>query len=191
MEAHESFEHVEKAHAATEAHHRLARHAAAIVAALAALLAVASLAAGNASSATLLDQQKASDTYNELEANSLKRHIDENTSSLLRALPAPGQQSGIALSAARRLDSAATGKYQAAETRLLPVAQQYEHARDTSEAKDHDLHLAEVSLQIAIVLTSVAILASRPAMVWLGSALGTVGALLLANGLWSVVTLPT
>ncbi len=190
MEAHESFEHVEKAHAATQAHHGLARVAAVVVAVLAVLLAVASVAATNASSATLLDQQRASDAYNEMEANSLKRHMNENTSSLLRALPVQGEQATAALSTATSLDKAATGKYAAAEDRLLPMAREFEHERDISEVKDHNLHIAEVALQIAIVMTSVAILASRVVLVWLGGALGVVGALLLANGLWMVVTLP-
>lgn len=190
MEAHEAVEGVEKTHAAVESHHRLARLAAAVVAVLAVLLAVANLAANSAAGTTLLDQQRASDSYNELQANSLKRHINENTALLLRALPVGGAQATSALADASGLDKAVKQKYQPNEARLLPVARQLESDRDTAEAQDHNLHLAEVALQIAIVLTSVAILIGRTALMWLGGTVGAIGAVLLANGLWMVVRVP-
>ncbi len=190
MEAHEALEGVEKTHHATQSHHGLARLAAIVVAVLAALLAVASLMASNTTSRILLDQQRASDTYNEMEANSLKRHMNENTSSLLRAIPAQGTSATAALTTATRLDTLAAGKYAAAEDRLLPRARDLEHQRDLAEVSDHSYHLSEVTLQIAIVLVSVAILAARSLLVLAGGALGILGAALLANGYWSFVHLP-
>lgn len=190
VEAHEAVEGVERSHHATQSHHALARPAAVVVAVLAALLAVASLLASGAASAVLLDQQRASDTYNEMEANSLKRHMNENTSSLLRAIPAPGGTATAALTAATRLDMAASAKYAAAEDRLLPVARDLEHRRDAAEVQDHDYHLSEVTLQIAIVLVSVAILAGSAPLVFAGGGLGLLGTALLADGYWSFVHLP-
>jgi Domain of unknown function (DUF4337) len=190
VEAHEAVEHVEKSHEAAASHHHFARTAAIVVAVLAMLLAVASLAGNRASGNVLLDQQKASDTYNEAQANSLKRHVSENTSLLLRSLPLAGSKATAAATDAATIDRTVDQKYRPSEDRLIPMARQFEHDRDAAETQDNNLHLSEVTLQIAIVLTSVAILLGRMALVWGGSAVGVLGAALLANGLWSVVHLP-
>jgi len=190
MDPNEALEPLEKSHEAAEARERFTRLAAAIVAVLAALLAVATLAANQAAETTILDQQRASDAYNEAQANSLKRHVDEDAAAQLRALGAGTPQQAAAEQRARSLEEAISSKYRPAEDRLLPTAAGFERQRDRAEAQHGDLQLAEVGFQVAIVLCSLAILVRRPAPMWLGVVLGGLGILLLLNGVLQVVTLP-
>jgi hypothetical protein len=190
MEANEALEQLEKTHEAAQARERFTRFAAVLIAVLAALLAVATLAANQAEETIILDQQQASDAYNELQANSLKRHGNENTAAELRALAAGTPQQPAAEQEAQRLDEAVRNKYRPNEDRLLPVARGLERERDRAEARHRDLQLSEAGFQIAIVLCSVAILARRSPLVWLGVLLGVAGLLLLLNSWPLLVTVP-
>jgi hypothetical protein len=65
---------------------------------------------------------------------------------------------------------------------LLARAKEHEALRDLAMRKDPWFDYAEGALQIAIVLLSVSILASLPALHVAGSVLGLLGALCSANG---------
>jgi len=65
---------------------------------------------------------------------------------------------------------------------LLARAKEHEELRDLAMRKDPWFDYAEGGLQIAIVLLSVSILASLPALYFTGLALGLLGALCSANG---------
>jgi len=190
MEPNEALEELEKTHEAAQARERFTRMAAATIAVLAALLAVATLAANQAEETTILGQQQAADTYNELQANSLKRHQDEIAAAQLRVLAAGTSQQQAAEREAASLDAAVRDKYRPAENRLLPLARSLEHDRDRAEARHRDLQLSEAGFQVAIVLCSVAILARRSPLVWFGVTLGVLGLLLLINSWPLLVTVP-
>jgi hypothetical protein len=190
MEPNEAAEQLEKAHQAAEAREGFTRVAAVVVAVLAALLAVATLAANQAEETTILDQQKASDAFNELQANSLKRHLDESSAAVLRAVTAGTPQQAAAQQQAQRLDKEVRDKYRPNEDRLLPVARDFERRRDRAEAQHRDLQFSEVGFQVGIVMSSVAILVRRSLPMWLGVALGIGGLLLLLNGGLMLVALP-
>lgn len=86
METREVLEHVEQAEEAAEKREDFGRTAAVVVSIMAALLAIASLAGSRASTEAILAQAKASDTYNEYQANSLKRHVNLDDAAQLRII---------------------------------------------------------------------------------------------------------
>ena len=73
---------------------------------------------------------------------------------------------------------------------LLERAKVHEKARDTALKQDPYFDYAEALLQIAIVLISVAIIASLSWLAFLGGAVGIVGVLLTINGFLLLVEIP-
>jgi hypothetical protein len=69
-------------------------------------------------------------------------------------------------------------------------ARKFEASRDLSKDRDTYFDFAEVFLQIAIVTSSVSILAASRPMFWFSLALAIVGALATANGFLLLVRLP-
>src|SRR5690348_7928863 len=135
MEAREALERAERAEEAAQAREDYGRHAAVLVSVLAALLAITSLAGNRAATEAILSQQKASDAYNEYQANSLKRHINLDDAANLRLLAAGGPREQEALRQADSLESDVATKYQPAQDTLLPKAQHLEDERDMAEAR--------------------------------------------------------
>jgi len=174
-------ERFERSEELSEARERFGRHAAILVAFLAALLAVSSLSANNAVKDTILQQARATDAFNELEANSLKKHINTNDAANLRIL-ATGSSAAAARSQAKKLDAKVASKYGPNEARLLPEAQRFQRLSDEAERHHHGFEYAEAAFQIAIVLTSVSIVARARPLLIASSALGILGVLLLIDG---------
>src|SRR5437868_10809130 len=110
---------------------------------MAALLAIASLAGSRASTEAILAQARASDTYNEYQANSLKRHINLDDATQLRIIAGGGPTQAAAEQQAASLEQAVADKYQPAQDQLLPVAQDLEHERDLAEARHRGFQSAE------------------------------------------------
>ena len=183
METRELLEHVEEAEEATSRREEFGRRAAILVSVLAALLAIASLAGTRASTEAILAQQKASDTYNEYQANSLKRHINLDDASTLRLLTAGGPNADQADTQAAALEDAVNTKYQPAQDALLPRAQELEHERDIAEARHRGFQSAEAAFQLAIVLASISIVARSRPLLGAGAVLGVLGLLLSLNSL--------
>jgi hypothetical protein len=73
---------------------------------------------------------------------------------------------------------------------IEPKAKAAEAERDVNQARDPYFDYAEVLLQIAIVCSSVSILAAARPMFWFSSALAVLGALTTLNGFLLVVRLP-
>lgn len=193
MEPNEALEHHEKteeaAHAAAEGH-AFARSAAVLIAILAALLAIATGVGNNATTDTVLKQAQAADTYNELQANSFKKHINNNDAVILRALAVGNPQKAKLLRTASSLERTATAKYARNEALLLPKAQELERERDKGETRHHTMQYAEGALQLAIVLSSVSIVVGVAALLWTGGVLGLVGLVLTIDGIFSIAKLP-
>jgi Domain of unknown function (DUF4337) len=179
VEGNEAFEHME--HMAHAKHGgTLAQRAALLVALLAAFLAISTLLANRAAETAILSQAQASDAYNEYQANSLKVHVNAEAAAMLRLL-APGASGAAAASKmAATLDKAAQDKYGPNKVVLLAKAQSLEAERDEAERRHKVLQLAEGAFQLAIVLTSAALLTKARALVAAGAALGVVGVVLLA-----------
>src|SRR5439155_7733928 len=181
VETREVLEHVDQAEEAAERRENFGRRAAVIISIMAALLAVCSLAGSRASTEAILAQARASDTYNEYQANSLKRHINLDDAAQLRILAANTPAAAEANKQADSLEQAVKDKYQPSQDELLPKAQELEHERDLAEARHRGFQTAEAAFQLGIVLSSISIVARTRWLLYLGGALGLLGVLLGAN----------
>ena len=173
-------EHRERMEAAGESGQSFARKTAVLVGTLAALLSIATLFANAAGEEIILNQERATDTYNEFQADSLKQRIGNYDSQILGALNQPAQ------AAAAKKDATDKG---ALKDELLKKAREFEHERDVSARKHLSFQLSEAAFQIGIVVASIAIVARLVALVWAGGILGLAGLLLLLNGLLNLVKL--
>ena len=190
VETREVLEHVEQAEEAAERREDFGRRAAIIISVLAALLAISSLAGSRASTEAILAQTKASDAYNEYQANSLKRHINLDDATQLRILAAGTPAEAAANTQADSLEQAVTDKYQPNQDELLPKAQDLEHERDLAEARHRGFQTAEAAFQLGIVLSSISIVARARWLLLAGTGLGVIGLLLGANAFLLLVSPP-
>jgi hypothetical protein len=190
VETREVLEQVERAEEVTERREEFGRRAAVLVSVLAALLAIATLAGNRASTEAILDQQKASDTYNEYQANSLKRHVNDDDAAALRILAAGGPNVEAANQQADALEQAVRDKYQPNQDELLPRAQELERERDVAESRHRAFQLAEAAFQLGIVLSSISIVARAAPLLLAGAGLGVVGLLLGANAFLLLIPPP-
>jgi hypothetical protein len=190
METREVLEHVEQAEAVAEKREQFGRHAAVLVSVLAALLAISSLAGSRASTEAILAQTRASDTYNEYQANSLKRHVNEDDAAALRILAGGTSAETAATQRANELEQAVRDKYRPNQDELLPRAQHLEEERDLAEARHRGFQTAEAAFQLGIVLSSISIVARSVWLLGVGGAFGVVGLLLAGNAVWLVLPPP-
>jgi hypothetical protein len=187
VETREVLEHVEQAEEAAEKREDFGRRAAVVVSIMAALLAIASLAGSRASTEAILAQAKASDTYNEYQANSLKRHVNLDDAAQLRILASGTPAEAAAEQQAASLEQAVTDKYQPAQDQLLPAAQDLEHERDLAESRHRGFQTAEAAFQLGIVLASISIVARARWLLAVGAGLGLLGILLGLNAFALIV----
>jgi hypothetical protein len=187
VETREVLEHAEQAEEAAEKREDFGRRAAVVVSVMAALLAVASLAGSRASTEAILAQAKASDTYNEYQANSLKRHVNLDDAAQLRILASGTAAQQPAETQAQSLEQAVNEKYQPAQDQLLPVAQDLERERDAAESRHRGFQTAEAAFQLGIVLSSISIVARARWLLVAGATLGGLGVLLGLNALLLLV----
>ncbi len=186
MEAHEAMEHQRLAEEAATGSEQFGRHAAVLVSVLAALLAIAAIAGNRATTEALLSQQKASDAWNEFQANSLKRHVNEDDAAMLRLLAADGPRQAEAEERAAALEADVATKYRPNQDRLQHEAEDLQRERDLAERRHRRFEVAEAGFQLAIVLSSISIVAGAIGLLWGGGLLGLVSLLFLLNGffLW-------
>ena len=187
METRDVLEHVEEAEAAAERREDFGRRAAVVISVMAALLAVSNLAGSRASTEAILAQARASDTYNEYQANSLKRHINLDDAAQLRILASGTTGEAAANTYADSLEQAVKDKYQPSQDQLLPVAQDFEHERDIAEARHRGFQTAEAAFQLGIVLSSISIVARARWLLITGATLGVLGLLLGLNAFFLLV----
>jgi len=187
VDTREVLEHVEQAEESAERREDFGRRAAIVVAVLAALLAIASLAGSRASTEAILAQAKASDTWNEYQANSLKRHVNLDDAAQLRIIAAGTPAETAANTQADSLVQAVNEKYQPSQDELMPEAQALEHERDLAEARHRGFQTSEAAFQLGIVLTSISIVARARWLLLIGASLGVVGLLVGANAFWLLV----
>jgi hypothetical protein len=186
LEAHEAIERHEElkeaAESADEARRDegFARRVALMVAILAAFLAIASLLSSQAEEEILLNQERATDTFNEFQADSLKQRLGTDIANVLNAVNRPAQ------AADAQKDADTKG---ALKNGLLQQANRYQDERDAAATRHRSYQFAQGAFQIAIVLTSIAIVGRVAALAVLGGALGGAGLLLLVNGYLSILKL--
>jgi hypothetical protein len=189
MEAHEASELVEDE---AGENNRQKNRAALTISIFAMVLAITSLGGSNAGKEITQENILAANSYAFYQAKSirqttLKVAVADLELQLLRepAMPAAAKE---AVSKKIEDYKKTVERYESEpETRegkkeLMVRAKEHEELRDLAMRRDPWFDYAEGGLQIAIVLLSVSILASLPALYFTGLALGLVGTLFSANG---------
>jgi hypothetical protein len=189
MEAHRSIERFESGHRVVGGEldtPQFARQAALVVAILAAFLAVATFLSNEAVKEVITGETNRADTSSRLESNRLKIDVAGGAATMLKVLAdGPPDEARAAIAAGvheRRI-----------EKELVPTDEALvEEMHHDEEHVDHynDKHLlyelAEVALEVGIVLSTVSIIAYRRWLLGGGIGVGLVGAALLVAGLVTV-----
>jgi hypothetical protein len=189
--------HEERAESAAD--DRFRNRAALLIAFLAAVLAIGGLGGGNATDDMVANNIKASDSWAFYQAKNVRQTMYEIAAETLQDQIATGALTlaGRAAAEKRLADYKATvARYDSEPDPKAPNdplkgegkkeikqrAQSFEAAFDQASAQDNNFDLAEVLLQLALVLGSVAILAVSRWVLIVSAVTGAVGALLTLNG---------
>lgn len=186
---------------------RFRGRAALLIAMLAAVLAIGGMGGGNATDDMIASNIGASDTWAFFQAKNIRQTAyeiaveDIDTALLAPGLPA-AQRERLE---ARKADYAATiARYDSepdpeapddplrgeGKAQISARAKNFEAQFATASERDNNFDLAEICLQLALVLGSVAILAlNRPVLIG-SAALGAVGTVLTLNGFLLLFPLP-
>ena len=186
---------------------RFRNRAALMIALLAAVLAVAGLGGGNATDDMIFNNIRASDTWAFFQAKNMRQTACEIAIVEIEGdLAEPGLTPERRARMERQLAEhrATIARYESepdpaapndplrgeGKRQLRAQAEAFGAAREVASAQDDSFDMAEVLLQLALVLGSVAILALNRPILFLAGALGLVGVLLTANGFLLLVPLP-
>jgi len=186
---------------------RFRNRAALMIAILAAVLAVAGLGGGNATDDMIYNNIRASDTWAFFQAKNIRQTAYEIAIVEIEGdLAEPGLTPDRRATMERQLaehratiarydsepDPAAPNDLLRGEGKrqLRAQAESFQAAREIAHQRDDNFDMAEVFLQLALVLGSIAILALNRAILILAAGLGTVGTLLMANGFLLLAPLP-
>ena len=168
--------------------------AALMIAIMAAVLAVGGLGGGNATDDMIASNIRASDTWAFYQAKNVRQTMYEIEAEKLKAALAAGT---MPAAESRLKDYRATiARYDSepdpdapndvlkgeGKKELMARALSYEQGFEEASRKDNNFDLAEVLLQLALVLGSVAILAVNRWILGVSLALGVAGSLLTLNG---------
>jgi hypothetical protein len=170
------------------------RRVALTTAVYAVVLAIASLGGNNAMKEMLLAQQEATNQWAYYQAKVVREHLNRGNKVVFEAhLAEPSNLRG----AERAKYETLAGRFADEEKRMASdkkeieqVARKFEAERDRNQARDPYFDYAEVCLQIAIVMSSVAILAASRPMFGFSMTLAVLGALLTLNGFLLLVRIP-
>jgi hypothetical protein len=177
------------------AENRFSRRVALVTAVFAVVLAVAALGGNHAMKEMLLAQQQSSDQWAFYQAKVIREHLYRGQKLRLEAdlaerdaaiRPAAREKLETLL---RKLDEEER-RYAAEKKDVEKAAKSLEHQRDRFAARDPYFLLAEALLQIAIVMSSVSILARSRVIFSFSLVLAVIGAVLTTNGYLFFFQLP-
>jgi hypothetical protein len=188
MEAHKSYERFEQGHrvATGEESHlgpHYGRDVAMVVAVMAAFLAIAVFLSNEAVKEVITGETHRAGASARLESNRVKIDIANGNSSLLRTLAAGDPQERSAAAEAERHEARVVQELAPVDARLNAEIEAREHETDHANTQHVVYELAEVGLQVGIVLASVSIIARRRWLLGVGGAAATAGVALLLVGL--------
>jgi Domain of unknown function (DUF4337) len=187
LEAHRSYERFEQGHRlaggedGSEPHY--ARDAAMAVAVMAAFLAIATFLANEAVKHVITGETHRADTSAQLETNRVKIDVANGNSVLLRVLGEGSERERHATVEARRHETRIAEQLRPVDARLGHQIQDYEQDTDHANTQHTDYELAEVVLEVGIVLATVSIIARRRWLLAAGGAAATAGVVLMLAGL--------
>ena len=193
--------------AENEASETFRNRAALLIAVLAAVLAIGGLGGGNATDDMIATNIKASDTWAFYQAKNVRQTVYKLAAQDLEAELAAGTVTPERRAEAeKRLEEyrSTIERYDdepdaeapddpmkgEGKKQLFAQAKAYEEGFETASQRDDNFDFAEVLLQLALVLGSVAILAVNRWILALSATLGALGALLTLNGFLLLVPLP-
>jgi uncharacterized protein DUF4337 len=184
MEAHRSYERFERSNEVAVEHHPMhATRAAFAVAVMAAFLAVSAFLANKAVKEVITGETHRADATARLENNLLKTDVVEGNADLLRVLGVGGGAEARAAAAARRHEARVARELAPADAHLRDEISDDVHHVDDYEDRHLSFELAEVGLEVGIVVASVSILIRRRWLLGIGCAVGAAGVVALAVGL--------
>ncbi len=188
MEAHRSFERFEHGHRASGELDTpgFARQAALIVAVMAALLAIATFLSNEAVKEVITGETHRADTSSRLESNQLKIDVAGGNATMLRVLADGPRDEAAAAKAATVHEHRIVKELAPADHALTEEMHHDEEHVDHYNSKHLLDELAEVALEVGIVLSTVSIIAHRRWLLGTGAAVGVVGAILLVAGALAV-----
>jgi Domain of unknown function (DUF4337) len=174
-------------------HHKdhFTRRVALTVACYAVALAITSVAGNNAAKEMMLAQQQSSDQWAHFQAKSIREseyHIQKMRLELdLAGMSVAARPQGEKLLATFAKEEERYGKE---KIELEQQARDLEKKRDLNVKKDPYFDFAEVLLQIAIVMASVAMLGRSRPIFWFSLSLAIFGVLFSLNGFFLLLNLP-
>jgi uncharacterized protein DUF4337 len=188
VEAHRSYERFEQGHQVAAGggepvgpHY--GRNAALVVAVMAALLAVATFLSNEAVKEVITGETHRAEASARLETNRIRIDVAEGNATMLRVLGAGGAQEREAAAAAGEHEARIVEDLEPTDAHLVAEIQTHEHDTDHANTQHIDYELAEVGLQVGIVLASVSIIARRRWLLGAAGAAATAGVVLLLVGL--------
>jgi Domain of unknown function (DUF4337) len=155
------------------------------VAVLAAILASAGFLANEAIKQVITGETRAADDSARLEANDVKTTIASANSVLLRVVANGNPREAQAAATAQALEARIQTELAPVQRRLAARIRADRSVRERAESRHVLYELAEVALEVAIVLAGISILARRRWLLAAGGLVGTLGVVLLAVGLAS------
>ncbi len=171
------------------------RRVALVTALFAVILAVTSLGGNKAMKEMLLAQQESSDQWAYYQAKVIREHLYKSQGFLLQAqlvdrggAMKPEAREQIQ-SLMKKADDEAT-RFATEEKAIEEDARKHEHERDIYRSKDPYFEYAEVLLQIAIVMASIAILSGARIVFYLSLVSATLGTIFSVNGFFLIFRLP-
>jgi hypothetical protein len=188
LEAHRSYERFEQGHRlatggeeGSDPHY--ARDAAMAVAVMAAFLAIATFLANEAVKHVITGETHRANSSARLESNRVKIEVAGGNSVLLRVLGVGSERERHAAVEAQRHEARIAEELQPVDARLGHRIEDYEHDTDHANTQHTAFELAEVGLEIGIVLATVSIIARRRWLLAAGGAAATAGVVLMLAGL--------
>jgi hypothetical protein len=185
MEAHRSYERFERG-AETSGHGSHPSHApqaAFAVAVMAAFLALAAFLSNEAVKEVVTGETHRAETTGQLEINEVKTDVAGGNADLLRVLGTGGPAQARAAAAAHKHEARIAGELKPADAVLHHEIAEHEHEVSHADSRHVDYELAEVGLEVGIVLASVSIIVRRRWLLGLGGGVATAGVVMLVAGL--------
>jgi hypothetical protein len=186
MEAHEALGRLETMHGGHQhggqhpPHEGFASTAGVIVAVLAAFLAIATFLANEQVKDVITQETKGADLSAQFEVNDVRATIAENDALLLKTV---GTGNPKALAHAEKLEARRAAELAPRDARLRAEIAASAAGRGSSDQKHLLYEVAEVALQVGIVLAGISILIRRRWLLAGGGAIGVAGVCMLIAGL--------
>ncbi len=177
------------------AENTFSRRVALVTAVFAVVLAIAALGGNHAMKEMLLSQQQSSDQWAFYQAKVIREHL-YRAQKMRVEVDLAERSAGSGLEARAKLEAIfkkfeeEEKRYNAEKKEIEKDAKKLEALRDSFQARDPYFLIAEALLQIAIVMSSVSILARSPVIFSFSLALAVMGAVLTANGYFMIFQLP-